>query len=206
MATQDKRRAGGAKPARTETVSVRLDPKLRYLAELAARKQRRTLSSYIEWAVETSLKEVKLYEGQHYEDVITVEAAASALWDVDEAERFIRLAINYPELLNHEEQEKWKLLLDSNLLEPAKRRDSRGTLSWHEATLEDVIYPVVRQHWASLREAHDAGSAAMREWIETTRKLVASGEVYPTMKKSRPSTTPTAPSDLASMMDDDIPF
>lgn len=36
---------------RSETVTMRLTPKLRYLAELAARKHRRTLSSYIEWVL-----------------------------------------------------------------------------------------------------------------------------------------------------------
>jgi hypothetical protein len=44
---------------------VRLDPKLRYLAELAARKQRRTVSSFIEWTIEEALKNIYLhdYEG-----------------------------------------------------------------------------------------------------------------------------------------------
>ena len=51
-----KRRGGGGKLARSETVTVRLAPKLRYLAELAARKQRRTLSSFIEWAIEETLE------------------------------------------------------------------------------------------------------------------------------------------------------
>ena len=49
------RKGGGGKLARSETVTVRLDPKLRYLAELAARLHRCTLSSYIEWAINASL-------------------------------------------------------------------------------------------------------------------------------------------------------
>ena len=115
------------------------------------------------------------------------------------------MANRYPEQLNHEEQEKWKLLLDSNLLEPAKRRDSRGALWWHEGTLEDLVYPVVRQHWSALLEAHQAGSAAMRDWVETMRKLVASGKIY-ALKKSKPTPPTSGGSDLAAMMDDDIPF
>ena len=49
MATENpesKRKGGGGKLARSETVTVRLDPKLRYLAELAARIQRRSVSSF----------------------------------------------------------------------------------------------------------------------------------------------------------------
>ena len=45
MTEQEMRKAGGGKLSRSETVTVRLDPKLRYLAELAARIHRRTLSS-----------------------------------------------------------------------------------------------------------------------------------------------------------------
>ena len=47
---------GGSKLNRTETVTIRLDPKLRYLTELAARKQRRTVSSFIEWANRANAK------------------------------------------------------------------------------------------------------------------------------------------------------
>lgn len=178
MEPQDKRKAGGARTARTETVSVRLDPKLRYLAELAARKQRRTLSSYIEWAVEKSLKDVVLREGERHDEDITVEDAAVTLWDVDESERFIRLATSYPELLNHEEQERWKMLLDSGLLGPAKLRNNNGSIWWNRATLEDVVYPVVRRHWSPLIEAHMNGGKAMREWIDSTRSEIDSGSVY----------------------------
>jgi predicted HicB family RNase H-like nuclease len=42
---------------RSEVVTVRLEPKLKYLAELAARKQRRSLSSYVEWAIKQSLSQ-----------------------------------------------------------------------------------------------------------------------------------------------------
>ena len=38
-------------PAKTEIVTVRLEPKMRYLVMLAARVQRRTVSSFVENAV-----------------------------------------------------------------------------------------------------------------------------------------------------------
>ena len=130
---EDKRKTAGGKLSRSEVVTVRFDQKLRYLAELGARKHRRTLSSYIEWAVEQSLREVLLYDGEPYdtENRRSVADEASALWDIDESERFIRLAINYPELLTHEEQERWKMLSDSDLLGPAKGpRNPGGHITW----------------------------------------------------------------------------
>jgi hypothetical protein len=43
-------------PPRSITVGVRLDPRLHYLAVLAARKQRKSLSSFLEWVVTERLK------------------------------------------------------------------------------------------------------------------------------------------------------
>lgn len=107
-ATRDGR--GGRK---SEVITIRLDPRLKYLAELAARRQRRPLSSYVEWAIEQSLSQVHpsydnsdLYEGQP----ATFADVASYLWDVDESDRFACLAFQYPELLTHEEQVVWKLI------------------------------------------------------------------------------------------------
>jgi len=97
-------KTGGGKLSRSEVVTVRLDPKLRYLADLAARKQRRTLSSFIEWAIERSLAEVKLTGAS------TVANEAAALWDVDECDRFVKLALYDESLLNYDEQVLWKCL------------------------------------------------------------------------------------------------
>lgn len=92
--------------ARSETLTVRLDPRLRYLAEIAARKQRRTVSSYVEWAIEKSLDQVQLANSPNS----SVAAESLKLWDVNKAERFARLASHYPSLLNHEEQTLWTLI------------------------------------------------------------------------------------------------
>lgn len=175
-----KPKVGGSKLARSEVTTIRLDPKLRYLAELAARKHRRTLSSYIEWAVENSLSDVKVYEGTGYngDDSVTLEEEAATLWDVDEAERFIRLAISYPSLLTHEEQERWKMLTDSDMLGPAKLRAPNGALGWNRAKLEDLIYPTVRSNWPSLVKAHKAGAEETRKWVRDTRAMVVTGKMY----------------------------
>ncbi len=63
MATKKKRvaKGGGGKRGRVHGLTVRLDPRLRYLADIAARKQRRTLASFIEWAIEQSLEDLVEY-------------------------------------------------------------------------------------------------------------------------------------------------
>jgi hypothetical protein len=101
----------GGKLSRSEVVTIRLDPKMRYLAELAARKQRRTLSSFIEWTIERSLKEVDLTEN------FTIADKAHALWDVDECDRFVKLALHDESLLNYREQVLWKHLQTVKLVD-----------------------------------------------------------------------------------------
>lgn len=197
---EEKKRGAGSKLSRSEVVTVRFDPKLRYLAELAARKHRRTLSSYIEWAVETSLDRVNLQEGEHFNENISVADEAQRLWDVDEAERFIRLAISYPDLLTHEEQERWKMLADSDLLGPAKYRPSNGSIVWNIALLEDTIFPVVRRHWPELIAAHEGGIDRQRTWIDQIAQKVKTGKIYSGYPKK------SSPKSSFDDMDDEIPF
>lgn len=157
MTEQEMRKGGGGKLSRSETVTVRLDPKLRYLAELAARRHRRTLSSYIEWAVEKSLSEVVLRtvlsgEELEHEEVTTLADEAAALWDVDPAERLGRLAMTHQSLLTHEEQVLWKHIEDSGLLKQGWIPPSRdgiytvpGKPDWK--WLKSTGFPLLRDHW-----------------------------------------------------------
>ena len=87
---------------RTETVAVRLDPRLRYMLELAARQHRRTVSSFLEWMVDQQLLAVELAPG------VTVASVAEDLWDLDRDERLRKLATRFPHLLTYSEEREWK--------------------------------------------------------------------------------------------------
>jgi hypothetical protein len=100
--------------SRSETVTVRLDPKLRYLADLAAREQQRTLSSFIEWSVRRALSQSDILEEPNYGANPEAKREAAPLWgegfwDVDESDRFFLLAVGRPDLLTIDEQRFWKL-------------------------------------------------------------------------------------------------
>lgn len=187
---EKKRRVGGGKLARTENVQIRLDPRLRYLAELGARKQRRTLSSFIEWAVEKSLESVFLYEGTGYNDEsISIADSAVALWDVDDAERLAKLAWSYPYLLTHEEQVLWKLICDNGLLWKG-RFDKQGYWIWNWKDQGALILPRLSQYWSDFVKVAqgDAGKETLPKWVE----------------KGTP--TPEAKKASFGEFDDDIPF
>ena len=117
------KRKSGAKLSRSETVTVRLDPQLRYLAELASRKLRRTVSSFIEWAIEDSLRKISVHYGaEHGESIFD---NAHLLWDVEEVDRLVKLATYHPHLLNHQEQLLWKLIRELSVYNPNIKKSSK---------------------------------------------------------------------------------
>jgi hypothetical protein len=128
---------GGGKLSRSEVVTVRLDPKTRYLAELAARRQRRTLSSYIEWVVAESLVQFieaeKTTNGED-EDI-------DGLWDVDDCDRLVKLALYDKSLLNYREQVLWKRI---------QEQAAPGDLDLSERKVE---WENIRRIWSQLETA-----------------------------------------------------
>ena len=195
------RRGGGGKLSRSETVTVRLDPKLRYLAELAARLHRRTLSSYIEWAVKESLEEeplrpVHLAPGLIASDR-TIGSEAEYLWDVDDADRFAKLALRYPHLLSHEEQVRWKLIRENGYLWKGSYAGRRSEWTW-TVDEDSLNYPRLREHWATFGAVADgtAGQDRLPTWATTDPARP---------NKTSPVAAP-APKSGWDEFGDDIPF
>jgi hypothetical protein len=156
MPTERKAKSFGSKSSdskrKSEVVTVRLDPKLKYVAELAARRQRRTLSSYIEWAIEDSLSRVHPAYEVHGEMEPTFADKASSLWDVDEPDRFAKLALNYPDLLDHEQQRIWKLVRECGLLwRGGYNRGPDKEWNW-DVNEESLIWERLRNHWETFRQ------------------------------------------------------
>ncbi len=154
-----------ASAARSETVTVRLDRKLRYLAELAARKQRRTLSSFVEWAIEDVLGRVVLAEDD--ERTVTVRDEARNLWDVEEADRFAKLALRYPDLLTHTEQLIWKIVRDSGFfwIGCYMGLGRQRAWTWRQDE-ESLAMERLRNHWETLEKiaTGQADRSALPEW------------------------------------------
>jgi hypothetical protein len=150
MAGRKKAGAGG-KLARSEVVTVRLDPRLRYGVELAARKHRRTASSFIEWSIEQALKQVVIREGE-YNSVFTADDVLEEVWDVDEPDRFANLALSFPELLSHEEQVLWKMIRECGYLWRGKyvKRDDTEEWTW-QTNHTSLIYEQLRESWDTIK-------------------------------------------------------
>ena len=180
------KRSGGGKLSRSETVTVRLDPKLNYLCELAARAQRRTKSSFIEWAVSEALGRVVLPGNQSTDG--TIESFAEHLWDVEEADRLAQLALQAPVLMTHEEQLIWKLVENNGLM---WRGQYGPNDEWSWSTqARHFRWPMFRDHYQTFKE--------VAEGLRPRSDL-------PTWAKYNP-TTDLPPSTFDEDLDSDVPF
>lgn len=74
---------------RTETLTARFTPKIKYGAELLARKHHRTLAGVLEWAVSEKIDEY---------------LPIDPLWDADPEKRIRLLKQHAPHLLTYEEE------------------------------------------------------------------------------------------------------
>ena len=115
-----KRQGSSQQLFRTKTVGVRLDPKLKDAAELAARTQRRSLSSFIEWAVQEAVDRVSV-KGRSE----TAREIMPLVWDVSPSTRLVKLAIYFAGLLTYDEQVLWHLIREHPALWRGKR-DTKG--------------------------------------------------------------------------------
>jgi hypothetical protein len=182
-------RVGRGGKVRSETVTVRLDPKLRYFADLAARKQRRTLSSFIEWAIEDSLTRVHLTEGGFNDTPTSIDDVIERLWDVDEPDRFVKLALRFPDLLTHNEQLLWKLIRENGLFWKGYY-DKKHKWIFKTDDESTVSFRNLREHW------------------DLINKIVRGEAPVSEMPKIAeiPGTRASSPMDVAPMDDEDIPF
>ena len=136
---------------RSEIVTVRLDPRLKYLAEIAARKQRRPLSGYIEWAVEQSLLTAPIRDFQDGDSTVWEADRQAALWDIEESVRVASLALRFPELLTYEEQLIWRLVSNCGLF---WRGDFSGpNHEWQWKVVESgLMRDRLRKHWQTFKQ------------------------------------------------------
>ena len=90
--------------AKTGLLAMRFDPKVKYLAELAARRERRSLTNFVEWAIEQALRGVELRHAIGKEPALVAADSSVLLWDLHEDERLRKLQTHCPDLLNYDEQ------------------------------------------------------------------------------------------------------
>ncbi len=129
---------------RTDQLTLRMDPRTRYLAQLAAINSRITLASLINGSLLKTVEEAVIYEGS---ESIRLSAVAPQLWAEHEADRLVKLADRFEFLLTPQQktiwvhiqgtQKYWRFPLD------------QGTHNVSDITFN---YQALRDDWNSLNE------------------------------------------------------
>ncbi|MDH4316888.1 MAG: hypothetical protein OEV64_00730 [Desulfobulbaceae bacterium] len=145
-----KKKGAGGSLTRSQVVTVRLDPKLKFAAELAARKQRRTISSFIEWAIEQALESVEIIPPDRGNSEVTALDTLFYVWDVEEADRVTKLALYFPQLLNYEEERIWKIICECKHFWHMGRTDPPAADPDVKKSM--LYFERVRQQWATLHK------------------------------------------------------
>ncbi|HHF0608842.1 TPA: hypothetical protein ACPH4Z_002200 [Pseudomonas aeruginosa] len=141
----------------TVSVSLRVDPSIKYAIDIAARVQKRTVTGVVEWSVEKALTTVQMpvdfmvlneqLTPEMPEPQSVIEAVKERLWSPDEAIRLVRLAFEYPSLLTFEEG----LIWESIRLSPPFWRFTPRVITeaspWKNARLD-----VLLKYWPKLVE------------------------------------------------------
>lgn len=141
------RKSRDLKRIRAEVLSIRTDPKLLLATRLAASQERRTVSSFVEWAVDRAVRGVNVTVDEDDQPVNAL-TVVEQIWDDDEVKRFINLAVSYDDLLTNEERALWDLIWFNTAF--SRPRPNKG----HYFLFDPVVYvklDAVREHWATLK-------------------------------------------------------
>jgi hypothetical protein len=151
----------GGKLNRSETVTVRFDPRLNYLCELAARTQRRTKSSFIEWAVEQSLIATAVPGSEGFRgETKSISEFGPKLWDVDEPDRLANLAYDAPLLMTHDEQVIWKAIQAYGFLWSGtwEERQGQEVWTWNPDNRHNLLRDRLRDRFEAVRSRLEEGA------------------------------------------------
>lgn len=128
----------------TVSVSLRIDPRIKYGIDLAARIQKRTVTGFVEWAVKKALEDVQMptsvFRESESPDAPTDLASHldDLLWSSNEGVRLVLLASRYPSLLSYEETQIWESIKLSPPFWHRLPRSADECTPWENAKL-DVI-------------------------------------------------------------------
>ena len=138
---------------KTSSVSVRMDPVIRWQLELLSRIERRSMSAVIEDAIEGRAKSTPADGHGEFSETIAQLGAAS--YSPNDLERLIRLAMREPSLLTYEEVRQWDVIKKTPELWKDEAFDDRrfndSDFLWHRLNRHLSTLQILVQEAASER-------------------------------------------------------
>jgi hypothetical protein len=182
---------------KTETLSLRLNPKTRFMLEFMARAMRRSVTSVVELAIEEAAEKTSLNDGTGYNTGSTWKD----FWDPEEAIRSIKLISNSKwasyeeELLHSFVCDHWPFFFTDSSKNKINRKNVQ--ILWPKMEIYQQEFRDNRNN-----EYHSAGYLMAID-------LERAGITAPKWPRSTPD-QPIAPSStkrsFAADLEDDIPF
>ncbi len=111
---------------KSDFVTVRLEPRLRFALDMLARTHRGTMTSILEWALDRAIKDPEHGLPERFLDEV---------WNPYEADRFVKLAMLQPDLLRFKEDLLWQAIKDDASLWRGRNPD----------------YQAIREQWGKLK-------------------------------------------------------
>lgn len=103
MATKTTKKKG--ETATTVNVGIRIDPKIKFALDMMGRKQKRSLTAVIEWAISNAIAQ------QPTDDINeSFSTLIDKVWSTDEPTRFANMAFYMPESLTYDELRIWETI------------------------------------------------------------------------------------------------
>lgn len=136
---------------KTETLTLRLDPKVRLIIELISRVRRQSITGVVEAAIEDIAFDLDV----PFVDEGAVKNAAlgsvfSEIWSTDESELFINMCFRLPSLLTYEEQRLWETIKVSVAFR--EKPTSTVLTDWEVDGVGRLDKSMIRMFWGDLAE------------------------------------------------------
>ncbi|RVQ68139.1 hypothetical protein [Sinorhizobium medicae] len=184
-----------AKAAKTEMLTIRLDPKTRFLLDYVARLNGQTITTVVERAIMAAASNNPIPGKDNYEPDTTWQD----IWHVSEGVRKLRVA-RIPELYPTYEEERQLAFAKEHW--PFFFEDAQGVsiISAYVDVLWPRIDEFVQMHEEGRSKDYFAAGAAMQKALGEAKLKVPE---WPVKAKSDPK---REPGNFSRDLDDDIPF
>jgi hypothetical protein len=136
---------------KTQPLSIRVDPQIKYGLELLSRAQHRPITGVVEWCILEGFRREKIRDFSGEEK--TVEHVLGELAAAGELERLLITGFIYPTLLSFEERRIYRVLLET----PQFWKDQG-----HTHTLNSFLINIVLPHWEKLKPMLDEVASGLR--------------------------------------------
>jgi hypothetical protein len=133
---------------KTETLTLRLDPKVKMMIEMISRVRRQSITGVVEAAIEQIASELRtsfFHNGETYS--FSLSDVIGEVWSTDESERFINMCYHVPTLLTYEEQRIWETIKASRVF---LCTDGVMETVWGIEGLGHLDLSEVRRWWSDL--------------------------------------------------------